>query len=273
MDRKVFFDGIRSRVQLTDPNVAGFERILSYAEERGTRLDDLAYILPTGYIETANTMQPVREAFWLNEAWRKKNLRYWPWYGRGLIQTTWEQNYRKIAVAMGLPEDTFIKNPDLLLEWEYALPAMFVGMEQGLYTGKKLSDYIDGIDESDAEDLREFSNARRIVNGTDRAVEIGKLALVFEKALRLSGYAPKVAPAPAPAPEPEPVGAYPVLRRGAESEAVRELQALLNKRGINPPLLEDGKFGAGTQQAVASFQRNLLEYGVVGKLTWAALLA
>jgi putative chitinase len=272
MDRKVFFDTIRPAVQLTEPNVAGFEKVLAYAEDRGTQLDYLAYILPTGYIETAMTMQPVREAFWLSEAWRKKNLRYWPWYGRGLIQTTWEDNYRKLAVAMGLPEDTFIKNPDLLLEWEHALPAMFVGMERGLYTGKKLGDYIDGADESDAEDLREFTNARRIVNGTDRAAEIGKLALVFEKALRASGYAPKP-PEPTP-PETAPADEqYPLLKRGSLGPAVRELQRLLNEKGTTPPLDIDGAFGGDTLKALEAYQKGLVEYGVVGKLTWAALLA
>jgi len=48
----------------------------------------------TTAIETASTFLPVREAFWLSEAWRAANLRYYPWYGRGLIQITWEANYR-----------------------------------------------------------------------------------------------------------------------------------------------------------------------------------
>lgn len=183
-----FYDSVRPHINLTTANVAGFDKVLKYGEERNTQINDLAYYLATAWWETAQTMQPVKEAYWKSEEWRKKNLRYYPWYGRGLVQTTWEDNYRKIAKAMGLDENTFIKNPDLLLEWKYALPAMFVGMSTGLYTGKKLSDYIDNIDESDTEDLREYKNARRVVNGTDKNETIARLALVFENGLKAAGY-------------------------------------------------------------------------------------
>ena len=188
MDRKAFYDAVRGEINLTTQNVSGFEKVLEHMEGRGTPINDGAYALATAFWETAQTMQPVREAYWLSEAWRKKNLRYYPWYGRGLIQTTWRDNYRRIAIAMGLPADTFLKNPDLLLEWEYAIPAMFVGMETGLYTGKSFDDYIDDLDESDEEDLREFINARRIVNGTDKARQIGKLALAFDRGLKAADY-------------------------------------------------------------------------------------
>ncbi len=192
MNLAKFYDHIRPHVNLTTANVSGFDKVLNYALRRGTPLNFLAYVLATAFWETAQTMQPVKEAYWKNEAWRKANLRYYPWYGRGLIQTTWERNYVAIAVAMGLPSDTFTKNPDLLLIMEYAIPALFVGMEKGIYTGKDLDDYIDGIDESDEEDLREYKNARRIVNGTDKAETIGKLSLLFEAALKAAMYIPSL---------------------------------------------------------------------------------
>lgn len=60
-------------------------------------------------IETASTFAPVREAFWLDEAWRQNNLRYYPYYGRGYIQLTWESNYQtygpKIAELWGTSPD------------------------------------------------------------------------------------------------------------------------------------------------------------------------
>ena len=204
-DFKRFYDAIRLKVNLTTQNVAGFDRIIRYAIDRSTRSGDLSYILATAYWETAATMHPVVEAYWLSEAWRKKNLRYYPWHGRGLIQTTWEQNYRRMGQEIGVD---FTANPDLLLEWEYALPALFIGMEKGLYTGKRLDDYIDDIDESDQEELREFANARRIVNGTDKHMQIAKLALVFQKGLKASGYgtgrAVSVPTTPAPMAPVEP---------------------------------------------------------------------
>jgi threonine synthase len=42
-----------------------------------------AYVLATTEWETAQTFKPVREAFWLSEEWRRQNLNYYPYYGRG----------------------------------------------------------------------------------------------------------------------------------------------------------------------------------------------
>lgn len=61
-----------------------------------------AAAIATVAIETASTFQPVREAFWLSEDWRRANLRYWPYYGRGFIQLTWESNYRSVGTRIGV---------------------------------------------------------------------------------------------------------------------------------------------------------------------------
>lgn len=65
----------------------------------------------------------------------------------------------------------------------------------------------------------------------------------------------------------------PVLRRGSESGYVRTAQILLNKYN-NAQLMEDGIFGAGTQQAVIAYQRDrsLEADGIIGEKTWAQLL-
>lgn len=188
MDKKVFYDVIRPEVNLTTQNVLGMDKLLDYLEEVQPNLQQAAYEIATAWWETAQTMHPVREAYWLSETWRKNNLRYYPYYGRGLIQTTWKDNYRRLARLMNMPENTFVNKPDLLLEWKYALPALHHGMESGLYTGKDLDDYIDEFNESDEEDLREYKNARRIVNGTDKDDEIADLALLFEVALEASNF-------------------------------------------------------------------------------------
>lgn len=188
MNRAAFYAGVRQAYGALQPSqVAGFELILDEAERRRTPLDRLAYILATPYWETGRTMQPVKEANWIKnaEVWRKANLRYWPYYGRGYVQLTWDFNYKKASAVFGVD---FLKNPDLVMDTKYAVPILFTGMEQGWFTGKKLADYMDGIDENDVEDLREFTAARRIINGTDKAAVIGQIALNFEKALRASGY-------------------------------------------------------------------------------------
>ena len=74
------------------------------------------------------------------------------------------------------------------MDLKNATAILFDGMEEGWFTGKSLPDYLDGIDEPDSEDLREFSNARRIINGTDKQVMIGQYALAFEAALKTGGY-------------------------------------------------------------------------------------
>jgi len=197
MNHKLFFDKLRlSGLNLTEQNVFGMEKHLAYAKEHDISILKLPYILATSWWETGQTMTPVLEAHWVNnaEAWRKRNLRYYPYYGRGLIQVTWKDNYIKVASMLGLSKTFFILSPEKLLEWKYALPALFLGMEQGIYTGKNIDYYIDEEDEGDEEDLREFIAARRVVNGTDKAAAIGKLSINFEYALKAVGYGEKDRP-------------------------------------------------------------------------------
>lgn len=65
--------------------------------------------------------------------------------------------------------------------------------------------------------------------------------------------------------------ADPLLRQGDSGAAVAELQRLLNAKGIRVAV--DGVFGANTQTAVITFQRNngLTADGIVGAKTWAVL--
>lgn len=185
MDKKKFFDAIRSHVNLTTQNVQGMDKVLDYVEQVEDNLQHAAKIIATGWWETAQTMMPVREAYWLSESWRKKNLRYYPYYGRGYVQLTWEFNYRKASDYFGVD---FVKSPDLVMEPEYALPILVTGMNEGWFTGKKLDDYIDDIDDNDTEEYQEYKNARRIVNGTDKDDEIARLCLIFEEGLKAGGF-------------------------------------------------------------------------------------
>jgi hypothetical protein len=49
-------------------------------------------------------------------------------------------------------------------------------MKKGVFTGKKLSDYINATSKN-------YFSARRIINGTDRAQDVANYAVIFEKAL------------------------------------------------------------------------------------------
>lgn len=70
-------------------------------------------------------------------------------------------------------------------------------------------------------------------------------------------------------PDGPPTTTRPTLRRGAKSEAVNELQDLLQV----PWLAIDGDFGATTEAVVKAFQtaKRLTPDGVVGPATWSAL--
>ena len=61
----------------------------------------IAYVLATTQWETAQTFQPVREAFWHDEAWRQANFSYYPYYGRGYVQLTWDRNYKAYSDILG----------------------------------------------------------------------------------------------------------------------------------------------------------------------------
>lgn len=186
MNKKKFYDAVRRDIILTPQNVLGMDKVLDYLEMTENNLNQAAYIIATAWWETAQTMMPVKEAYWLSEDWRKKNLRYFPYYGRGYVQLTWEANYKKASDYFGID---FVKQPDRVMDVEYALAILVVGMNEGWFTGKELDDYIDEDDENDSEELREYKAARRIVNGVDKAEQVSRLALIFEKGLKASDYA------------------------------------------------------------------------------------
>jgi len=130
----------------------------------------LAYILSTVWHETAKTMLPIEE-------WGKgKDKKYEGiYYGRGYVQLTWLENYKK-ATAKNTKGWNFVLHPELALQTEPAIWICFEGMEKGWFTGKKLSDYFNS-EKSDP------INARRIINGIDCANLISELYNKFYKSI------------------------------------------------------------------------------------------
>ena len=72
----------------------------------------------------AGAFWPVREAYYLGEpepaeTWRRNNLWYYPWFGRGLIQLTHAGNYRTYgemaSALLGRPVDLIARPDDALL--------------------------------------------------------------------------------------------------------------------------------------------------------------
>lgn len=191
MDKAAFYRSLRAGIlgpKLDDNEVSGCEAILTAMQ--GTPVAHCAYALATAYHETARTMQPVREAYWLSESWRKANLRYWPWYGRGYVQLTWRTNYEradKEAAAAGLikPGD-LLANADLAMRLDLSAFIMRRGMIEGWFVpGRTLARYLpDRLGT-----LPQFTAARRIINGTDKAASIAAYAMDFQDALVAGGWA------------------------------------------------------------------------------------
>lgn len=154
------------------------QMLIDECKRQGLLRNQCAYVLATSFWETAHTMRPVVEAYWLSEAWRKKNLRYYPWHGRGFVQLTWEKNYQRAAQKLGVPLD---KDPTLALNPEIAAKIAVTGMKFGWFTGRDLDDFID-LKHSD------FKGARQIINGRDKDDEIAEIARHYDDDLKAAGY-------------------------------------------------------------------------------------
>lgn len=199
MVRKGFFDAVRSGVfggRLAAPQVAGIEAILDAWDRRPGPGDRrwLAYMLATTFHETAATMQPVRETLAtsdaaavarLESAWRRGRLGsvrtpYWrpdadgkSWFGRGLVQLTHKANYVAMSGETGID---LVADPSRAMEPAVAVAILFAGMEKGLFTGRRLADYFDA-------GRSDWVNARRIINGLDRAADVGAIGRRFLDAI------------------------------------------------------------------------------------------
>ncbi|CAB4120774.1 hypothetical protein UFOVP5_11 [uncultured Caudovirales phage] len=190
MDKSAFYASVRAGIlgpTLEPGEFTGCEAILTAMA--GLPVAHCAYALATAYHETARTMQPVREAYWLSEAWRKANLRYWPWYGRGYVQLTWEVNYQRAddeAAAAGLiDKGDLMADPDLAMRLNLAAFIMRRGMTEGWFTGRTLAKCLpDRLGT-----VAQFTAARRIINGTDKASSIAAYAEQFQNALIAGGWA------------------------------------------------------------------------------------
>jgi predicted chitinase len=95
--------------------------------------------------------------------------------GRGYVQITGRANYARLGKMIGRGDD-LVRTPDLATNHEIAYRIMSVGMRAGAFTGKKLSDYISAS-------KCDYTNARRIINGVDRADLIAGYAAKFERIL------------------------------------------------------------------------------------------
>lgn len=184
---------------LTNPS----EQILiAECKKHGLLRNQAAYVLATAKHETGNFR-------WLREIWgpTKAQQRYEGrkdlgntqpgdgrmFAGRGFVHITGRRNYKDWSGRLGI---SLIKNPEKAEELDIAARIIVEGMKLGTFTGKKLDDYIT-LQKSD------FYNARRIVNGKDKAGLIAQYAKDYDEALKADGYGVRdIKPIPQPQAKP-----------------------------------------------------------------------
>jgi putative chitinase len=183
INRKFFFNNVRLNLfggAITSKQVQGVTAILNLWEAKYKDNDDrwLAYMLATTHHETGRTMQPIEE-------WgkgkdkpysRRIKMNKQPYsdtneifYGRGFVQLTWYENYARAGKELG---QDFLHNVAGVMTLSNATIIMFLGMTEGWFTTRKLSQYFNPTTE-------DWKNARRIINGVDKADLIKDYALKY----------------------------------------------------------------------------------------------
>lgn len=179
IDRDGFFANIRALFggHFEQSQVNGLNAILDAFEHNCPQGDMrwLSYMLATSFHETARTIQPVREAFWLSEDWRRRNLRYYPFYGRGYVQLTWRENYERAGRRVGAD---LVANPDLAMRPDVAAVVMLAGMTEGWFRGdargrQTLARYF-------GPSVDDPSGAREIINGKEYKTINGRKTLLAD---------------------------------------------------------------------------------------------
>ncbi len=196
MDRTKFFKSVRQTLfngVMTSDQVSGIEAKLNAWEKIAPTADlrHPAYSLATSYHETDKKMQPLRE--YGRGKGRRYGVKAGPfkqvYYGRGDVQLTWLANYERATrelLALGVLKSTesLVRTPDLALRPDVSAAIMIVGMTEGWFTGRKLADYFAG-------NRSDWVDARRIINGTDKAALIAGYGLHFYAALQDAAIAPR----------------------------------------------------------------------------------
>jgi len=191
MDTQKFFDSIRETLfngKLKSSQVEGIESILAECKLAGiTDKRWIAYMLATVIHETARTMQPIKEygegkKYDYGKKIKMSRKTYTTpdkiYFGRGYVQLTWYENYSGLGKLLKID---LLNNPDLALDKKIASRIMIEGMTKakssfGDFTGKCLEMYFN-------EKVTDWVNARKIINGLDKAELIAGYAKKFYEAL------------------------------------------------------------------------------------------
>ncbi|WP_193222203.1 SH3 domain-containing protein [Alkalilimnicola sp. S0819] len=182
VDRQRFLGHVRASFgSLRKSQVDGINYLLSNIEkdtrpaikDKTVWMRQIAYLFSTVKHEVANTYQPITEYS------KTTCVRYQggcTYKGRGYVQLTHRSNYAKMSPIVGVD---LVAYPKLALRPDIAYTVMSHGMYHGMFTGRRLGDYI-------KRGTTDYYNARRVVNGLDRASLLSGYARSFQTALERS---------------------------------------------------------------------------------------
>lgn len=167
---KLFLDSFSK--SFAKPNQAqsqSIAQIISSFQINGDRdFRKLAYIIATAWHESKLlTIKEIRGT--VGSDLYNLQEKYWNtgYFGRGFVQLTHKANYEKMGKRLNID---LVNNPELALVKNNAADILVIGMMEGIFTGKKLNDYINNTQ-------ADYFTARKIVNGTDRAKLIEEYTL------------------------------------------------------------------------------------------------
>lgn len=198
-DKAAFFTVLRNGpLRHRKPSqVAGTEAILKACE--GLPVSWTAYALGTAWHETAFTMHPVKErggrAYFMrmyDKTGKRPHVAAElvntvegdgaTFAGRGYVQLTGRRNYAKASQKLGID---LIGNPDLAMQPAHAARIMREGMTEAWFTGRG---FVHFLPSDGPASLAALTQARRIINGMDKAAKIAGEALAFQAALIAGGW-------------------------------------------------------------------------------------
>lgn len=163
-DKDRFFEQYKVLLgKLSKSQVKGLSYLLDKLEqsEKITLHQARAYVLATVAWETAYTFEPITEYGSLDYLRKKK---YYPYIGRGYVQLTWKENYKKFGDYLGID---LVNNPKLANDPEIAWQILEEGMTDDFgiqdpnFTSWTLEDFFN-------ETKCDYYNARKIINPNDK---------------------------------------------------------------------------------------------------------
>lgn len=168
----------------------GLTELLGHLDRAPAPWDDRrfrAYLLATIRHECAGQWRPIGEfgspAYFLKHYWENEHVRKQlgnvevhdaiRYAGAGYVQITGRRNYKLFGTLLDLP---LLETPRLALKPEVSFAIATIGMEKGLFTGRKLGEFITPTS-------CDYVNARRVINGVDHAPLISLYAQQFQEIL------------------------------------------------------------------------------------------